>query len=197
MTQFFTKTFTRAVLLAGMIAVFAPLAPVSVASAQAVGEAKIILVDFNRVTTEALVGQDVAAQLESNRVKIEGRASELDQALAAERADLERQQSLLAPDAFEERVRAFSQRQLAARTELEQLNAQHQRAAQQASLEIQRTLRPIILNIMEERGATIVLDKLTVYHSVGGLDATTQVIEKLDGALSSFQITLPSAAQAQ
>jgi len=197
MTQFFTKSFTRAVLLAGLIAVFAPLAPTSVANAQSVGEAKIILVDFNRVTTEALVGRDVAAQLESNRVNIEGRASELDQGLATERSELERQQSLLAPDAFEERVRAFSQRQLAARTELEQRNAQHQRAAQQASLEIQRVLRPIILAIMEERGATVVLDKMTVYHSVGGLDATTQVIERLDSAMSSFQITLPSATQAQ
>lgn len=163
--------------------------------AQAIPVAKIMLIDFGRVTTESLVGQDVAAQLDANRGRLEARASQLDQELSFEREELERQQSIIAPDAFEERVRAFQQRQLTAQRELEELNGQHQRAAQQASIEIQRVLRPIIIEVMNDRGATMVLDKNTAYHATGGLDVTTTIIEKLNSALSSFAVSIPEASQ--
>ena len=164
-------------------------------NAQTIPEAHIMLIDFGRVTTESLVGQDVAAQLDANRARLETRAGELDQQLSFDRQELERQQSIIAPDAFEERVRAFQQRQLNAQNELEQLNGQHQRAAQQASVEIQRVLRPIIIKVMENRNATIVLDKNTAYHATGGLDVTTTVIEQLNAALSNFAVSLPAATQ--
>lgn len=181
------KTFLFIIATVGFIA-----SSSVVTQAQAVPAAKIMFIDFTRVTQESLVGQDVAAQLDSNRVKLETRAGNLDQQLQLERQELQRQQSIIAPDAFEERVRGFQQRQLSAQNELEQLNNQHQRAAQQASLEIQRVLRPIIISVMDGRGATIVMDKNTVYHSIGGLDGTTTVIEKLNAALSSFAVTFPS-----
>jgi len=162
------------------------------AEAQTVAEARIITVDFTRVTTESLVGQDVSAQLESNRVTLEGRASELDAALSAEGQELERQRNIVTPAVLEEGVRVWNQNKLSAQNLLNTLQNQHQRAAQQASLEIQRTLRPIVMQLMEEHGATIVLDRSHVYHSVGGLDITTEVIDRLDSVLSSFQVTLPS-----
>ncbi|MCK5042114.1 MAG: OmpH family outer membrane protein, partial [Sphingomonadales bacterium] len=126
---------------------------------------------------------------------LEVRAGELDQMLQVERQELERQQSIIAPEAFEERVRAFQQRQLNAQNEIEQTNGQQQRAAQQASIEIQRVLRPIIIEVMESKQATIVFDKNQAYHSIGGLDVTTTVIDKLNSALSNLPVTLPSSAQ--
>lgn len=153
-------------------------------------EAKIILVDFQRVTTESLVGLDVQAQLEQNRVAIETRANELSTNLQTEQQELERQRSIIAPDAFEERVRGFNQRQNDARAEIQNRQQDQQRAVQQATLEIQRRVRPIILEIMENRGATMVIDKLGIYHSVGGLDVTTDVIDGLNAVLSAYKITL-------
>lgn len=183
------QTITRLFAVFGLLGLFA-----TAAAAQDVTEARIIVIDFQRVTTESLVGKDVAMQLESNRVKVESRAGELDQQLASEQDELGRQRNIIAPDAFEERVRSFNQRRQQAQAELQRLNQQHQRAAQQASLEIQRVLRPIVMDLMNEKGATIVLDKDLVYHSVGGLDVTTEVIERLDNTLSSFQVSIPSGS---
>ena len=166
------------------------------ASAQSAGVAHVVLVDFNRVTVESLVGQDVSAQLDANRARMETRAAALDAQLQTEGQELQRQESIMAPDAFEERVNQFQQRQLNARNELEGLNAQHQRAAQQASLEIQRILRPIVMEVMTERGGTIVMDKGQVYHSVGGLDATTDVIDRLNAQISGYQVVIPQGTAA-
>lgn len=193
MTNIFTKTLKT--LLISLFAFGTLAIGNNHANAQSTPEARIILIDFGRVTTESLVGQDVAAQLESNRARLETRAGELDQLLQVERQELERQQSIIAPDAFEERVRGFQQRQLNAQNEIEQLNGQHQRAAQQASIEIQRVLRPIIIDVMESKGATIVFDRNQAYHSIGGLDVTTTVIDNLNSALSNLAVSLPTSAQ--
>ena len=187
MTMKITRFLALTLLFAGLV-----LVQSTTADAQTVVEARIITVDFTRVTTESLVGQDVSAQLESNRVTLEGRASELDAALAAEGQELERQRNIVTPAVLEEGVRVWNQNKLAAQNLLNTLQNQHQRAAQQASLEIQRTLRPIVMQLMGEHGATIVLDRSHVYHSVGGLDITTQVIERLDTVLAAFEVTLPS-----
>ncbi len=187
MKHFMTKTILGAALALTFLG-FSPI----VANAQMVEGARIVIVDFNRVTTESLVGQDVAAQLESNRVSVEARAGDLDTQLKSDEEELRRQRNIIAPDAFQERLRGFNQKQQEARDELQQRNLQHQRAAQQASLEIQRTLRTIILEVMNTHGATIVLDRAIIYHSTGGLDVTTEVIELLDRALSQFEVTLPN-----
>ena len=182
---------TKAILGAALALTFLGFSPIA-ANAQMVEGARIVIVDFNRVTIESLVGQDVAAQLESNRVSVEARAGDLDTLLKSDEEELRRKRNIIAPDAVQERLRGFNQKQQEARDELQQRTLQHQRAAQHASLEIQRTLRTIILEVMNTHGATIVLDRAIIYHSTGGLDVTTEVIELLDRALSQFEVTLPN-----
>jgi Skp family chaperone for outer membrane proteins len=193
MTKLFTKTLKA--LFISIFAFGALAISTDQAQAQVTPEARIVFIDFSRVTSESLVGQDVASQLESSRVRLETRAGELDQLLQVERQELERQQSIIAPDAFEERVRGFQQRQLAAQNEIEQLNTQHQRGAQEASIQIQRVLRPIIIEVMESKQATIVFDRNQAYHTSGGLDVTTTVIDRLNSALSNLAVSIPASAQ--
>jgi Skp family chaperone for outer membrane proteins len=160
-------------------------------NAQAVGNAKIILVDFDRVTRESLVGKDVRAQIESARITMEARAGELEKSLLDERNALQAQRTIIAPDAFEAKAKEFTVKQTSAQAEMTGKNQSLQRAAQQANSEIQRTLKPIVLTMMKEKGASIVLDKGLTYHSEGGIDVTTTIIERLDLALSTFKLTLP------
>ena len=180
----FTNIFTTTLLIIGFVF------SLQTSSMAQTPEAKIILVDFQRVTTESLVGLDVQAQLEQNLVAMETRANELGTALQAEQQELERQRSIIAPDVLDVRVRAFNQKQTDARTEIQERQQEQQRAVQQATLEIQRRVKPIILKIMEGRGANMVIDKLGIYHSVGGLDVTTEVIDSLNSVLSVYKISL-------
>ncbi len=175
---------------------FAALAFVSAAFsnpglAQQAPPAVIVVVDFNRVTNESAVGRDVSAQMETNRIDLEARALDLNDQLNREQEELNRQRSVIAPEAFEERVRAFTQKQQVARQEIQEKTQQRQVALQQAQLEIQRVLRPIVKDVMEKHGATLVLDKNIVQHHIAGLDVTTEVVEQLDANLPSFKVTLP------
>lgn len=183
------NTLTRfavaiAVLIAGAVAF-------SQASlAQQVPTAVILVIDFQRVTQESLVGKDVAAQMESNRVELENRVRQLEEELRTQEEEIVKQKSIISPDAYEQRVRDFQVKAQTARQELQQKQQARQRAVQQANVEIQRSLRPIVRSIMEGRGATMVLDKNFVADHISGLDVTTEVIEQLDQAMPSFQVSL-------
>ncbi|MFQ5346385.1 MAG: OmpH family outer membrane protein [Rhodothalassiaceae bacterium] len=167
------------------------LFPAALAQAQSTPVAKILVVDFDRVSRESLVGKDISAQFESNRLSLEQQAREVQQALSQEQSDLEQQRSIISQDAFQERVRAFQQKAQQKQNQLKQLTNQARQSMQQANLEVQRVLRPIVKNLMEEKGANFVLDKALVAQHAGGLDITTEVIERLDQAMPTYKVNLP------
>lgn len=153
--------------------------------------AKILIVDFDRVSRESLVGQDISAQMESNRVDLESHAREIQQQLGAEQQELQQQRSIVSDEAFQQRLQQFQQRAQQQQSQLQTLTQQARQAMQQANLEVQRALRPIVRQVMEEKGANVVLDKALVSQHASGLDVTTEVIERLNEAMSDYDVNLP------
>jgi len=158
--------------------------------------AKILVVDFGRISEESLVGQDISAQMESNRVDLENYARQIQQQLGAEQQELQQQRSIISQEAFQQRLQEFQQRAQQQQGALQQLSQQAGQAMQQANVQVQRTLRPIVRDIMNEQGANLVLDKALVSQHASGLDVTTEVIERLNDELSAYEVNLPSIPSA-
>lgn len=158
--------------------------------------AQIIIVDFDRVSREALVGQDISAQMESNRVDLESYARQIQQQLGAEQQELQQQRSIVSQEAFQQRLQQFQQKAQQQQGQLQTLTQQARQAMQQANLEVQRALRPIVRQVMEEKGANVVLDKALVAQHAAGLDVTTEVIERLNQTLSEYDVNLPEIPSA-
>ena len=93
------------------------------ASAQALPEVKALIIDFERVSTESLVGQDVNAQISQQNTRITTWEANISTQLNNERQELERQRTIIAPDAFEERAVSFQQRANAAQSQLQLLQS--------------------------------------------------------------------------
>lgn len=168
------------------------LATGAAAAAQAQApNAKIIVVDFDRVSRESMVGQDISAQMESNRTDLESHARRIQQQLGAEQQELQQQRSIVSDEAFQQRLQQFQQRAQQQQAQLQGLTQQARQAMQQANLEVQRALRPIVRQVMEEKGANVVLDKALVSQHAAGLDVTTEVIERLNQELSEYDVNLP------
>jgi len=161
------------------------------AQAQSTPNAKILVVDFDRVSRESLVGQDISAQMESNRADLERYARGVQQNLGAQQQELQQQRNVISEEAFQQRLQRFQQQAQQQQSQLEQLTQEARQAMQQANSEVQRALRPIVRDIMEERGANLVLDKALVSQSASGLDVTTEVIERLNEKMDSHEVSLP------
>lgn len=163
---------------------------------QGIGEARIIIVDFQRVQNESLVGQDYQSQLNSARLSIESKEGELVQDLLAEKEELDKQKNIIAQEALQQRARELDQKAQEAEALVKQLRRDLNVAARQSTLEIQRVLKPIVVAMMSEKSATIVVDKAVVYHFTGALDVTTEVIDRLNTEITSLKTEFPDIAAA-
>lgn len=168
------------------------------AQAQNTPAAKVIVVDFARVTRESLAGLDIGNQIKANNVKVQARAKELQDGLRADQENLAKQQALLTPeeqqnipDSFQQLVREFQLKQQSAERELQEKQQGRQAAVEQANAEMENALRPIVRQLMTERGANLALDKNVVFDQLDGLDVTTQVIERLNQRMPSLKMALP------
>ncbi|MCH8862946.1 MAG: OmpH family outer membrane protein [Proteobacteria bacterium] len=183
MMKIFSTTFALALIVAGAF-----LSGQSPALAQEVASAKIILVDFNRVTGDSLVGQDVNAQIQQQASRIQTFETNLVAKFDTEEDELKRLQTVIAPDAWEERVRLWNQKKVNGQRQSDALRKNLQQVGQQAQMEIDRVLRPIVNNVMTARGATMVLDTRVVWRSAAGFDFTTEVVDGLNTDLASYKL---------
>lgn len=184
------KNFLFLLCFALLTAISAPVA------AQRAPDARILVVDFRRVFEESEVGKNMIAQLQSYEVDVQRRERDLAEQLEQREQELQARRDVLAPEALREQFADYERNRLLAQREIRGLLEQGQTALAQAQKKVEQFSRPIVLAIMEDRKATMVLPKQVVQHHVSGLDVTTQVIEKLNNEISSFELALPGRAEA-
>lgn len=183
MMKKFSMTLALALFVAGAI-----FTGQSEAQAQDVAAARIILVDFSRVTGDSQVGQDVNSQIQQQASRIQTFETNLVGKFDSEEEELKRLQTVIAPDAWEERVRAWNQKKVTGQRQSDALRKNLQQVGQQAQLEIVRVLRPIVNSVMTAKGATMVLDTSVVWRSAAGYDFTTNIVEGLNRDLASYKL---------
>ena len=186
------KYFTPILMVFGLFFSFSG----QVIAQQELGLAKFMIVDFQRVQNESLVGQDYAAQLNSARLSIETKEGDLVQELLGDKDDLDKQRNIIAQEALQQRARELDQKAQQAEALVKQLRRDLNVAARQATLEIQRVLKPIVVALMTEKSATIVIDKAVVYHFTGALDATSEVIDRLNTKITTLKTEFPDISEA-
>ncbi len=160
------------------------------AQAQRRGAGGVVVVNYNRIASEAALGQDmttklrgVATQLQQERAALqpEGQAIEQEgQRLATATRNMTPEQARNhathgpALQAFEQRAQQFQARTAALQGDLECTQALTLR-------EFGAQVTPAIRAEMERRGANIVLDASNVLISQPDADITDAVIRALDG----------------
>jgi len=71
---------------------------------------------------------------------------------------------------------------------------QIEQAVRAADAELQRALKPILQDVMQEAGATMIMDKSMVIEHADGLDVSVKVRQRLDAVLKNVKVQLPVAA---
>ena len=185
-----SKYFTRILMAFGLLFGLSG----QVMAQQDVGQARFMIVDFQRVQNESLVGQDYASQLNSARLSIETKEGDLVEELLADKDELDKQKNIIAQEALQQRARELDQKAQQAEALVKQLRRDLNVAARQATLEIQRVLKPIVVEVMTEKSATIVIDKAVIYHFTGALDATSEIIDRLNSQITTLKTEFPDIA---
>jgi Skp family chaperone for outer membrane proteins len=174
----------------------AALVTPAAASAQAIPAAVVAVVDLNRVTAECNACKTAQAALRSQVEAYQTREKSLATPLQTEQKSIQAAIDALKgkePDAaLKTRVQAFQTKQQQAAQELQNQQQQIQRNQQYISKQIQDKLNPIYQQVMQRRGATVLMDVEATLATSQSVDVTNDVLTALNSALPSIVTTAPA-----
>lgn len=155
---------------------------------------KILLIDRQAILRFSKVGQDVARQIDAYGNQAKAEIAGQQKALEAEAQKLQQDVAILSPDAKAKKVADFNAKQAAMQAAAQKKEQMIQGGFLKAQQTIGQTLEPIVQNLMQQRGANIILDKAAVFYAsqqaVGAFDITMPAIEQLNQKLPSLKVEL-------
>lgn len=171
------------------------------AQAQAIPAATIAVVDLEKVTGDCNACRTAAATLRSQATAQESREKALAAPLQAEQQAIQTAANGLngkEPDAaLQARVKAFQTKAQQAQEQATAGREQLQRNQQYIQKQIADKLAPIYSQVMQRRGANILLEQGSTLASATAIDVTNDVLAALNAALPTIQTTAPAAPAAK
>lgn len=169
------------------------------AQAQAIPGAVVAIVDTEKVTAECTACKAANAALTSQVNALKAQQQALAAPLQTEGKALQAAVDALngkQPDAaLQARIKAFQTRQQQAAGQLQAQEAQIQRNQAYIVQQVQAKLAPIYQQVMQRRGATVLLDIGSTLASSSKLDVTADILAALNAAMPSVATTAPAQQQ--
>ena len=181
-------------------AIAASLLVPAAAQAQALPGAIIAVVDLDRVTRDCNACKTASAALRSQANAIETRAKTLGTPLETEAKAIQAalQTAKGNPDAaLQARIKAFQEKQQSGQTEIERRQQELARNQQYVQQQLATKLGPIYQQVMQRRGANIMVEAGTTLATAQSVEVTQDVITALNAALPSISTTAPATQQPQ
>ena len=177
----------------------------------AIGTPKIAVIDMQQISAESVLGKSYATKIEGleNEIKNEGtkKQSELqkmDAAIKALQDELEKQGTVLSPEAADKKKQDIVKRQRDRQAFLEDGQADLQRMkeraeaqAQAMNAEFQQKLKPAIDAVAKEKGIDILLTSQVALLMNAAYDISKDIIAKADEAAKTAGAAAPAAPAAK
>lgn len=187
-----TKTILAALAVAG-----ASLGA-GTAAAQALTEAKIAVVDVERVMRECTACVAANTQLQTQLTTLQQFAQQQGAPLQTEQTSLETALKAAAgkPDAaLQQRVQAFQTKAQGAQRQVSEREQTFQRNVAYVRQQIAQKMMPVVQQVAQQRGATVAVAKDSTLFSATSIDITAGVLTALNSQLPSVSVTAPPPAQ--
>jgi outer membrane protein len=173
----------------------------SVAQAQAIPGAIIAVVDLDRVTRECNACKTAAAALRSQGAAEDNREKALVAPLQTEQQSIQTAVNALngkQPDAaLQARAKAFQTKYQQAQDQATRGRQQLQANTQYVQKQVADKLGPIYGQVMQRRGANVLVEMGQTLASGSALDVTNDVLAALNTAMPTIQTTAPVTQQPQ
>jgi len=153
----------------------------------------ILIVDLQQILQDAKAAKGVQAIINQEYSSYTKEVSQQEDELQKARADLERQRTILAPEAFNTRARDLQQRYDELGQVVQGRRQSLQQSLNEAMLQVKNAALTVIADIVKERKANLVIEKQAVVFEAEGMDVTADAVARLDQKLASVPVNLPKA----
>lgn len=148
----------------------------------------VLLIDRSKVLAMSAAGQDIATQVQAFKVGIQEDFGPEKQKLENEAKALRDQAAVLDAKVREQRQQALVKKGEALQKRFQERQGEIQAGVTAAQKTVIGSVDPILREIMQERGANILLDRQAVVWSGIDIDVTNAVIQRLDERLPKVKV---------
>ncbi len=170
----------------------------SAALAQAIPAAVVAVVDLDKVTTNCNACKTASNSLRSQVNSLQTRQQALAAPLEAEQKAIQTAIDAAGnkePDAtLQARIKTFQARQAQGSEELQNQEAQIKRNQQYVQRQIAEKLGPIYSQVMQRRGANVMVEVGSTLATGASLDVTNDIVAALNTALPTLATVAPAQA---
>ncbi len=153
-------------------------------------ETTIGVIDLNFILSESKAAEDAAKQIEKIAIKIEEEIKKSDQELVDEQNELIESQQIMAPAVFDEKRKEYEKK-------VQNYNITRQEKLVSIDLlvsdsrnEVLNALKPILEELSNQKGITVLLEKNSVLLNAENMDITKDALKILNKELPSIEVSI-------
>lgn len=143
----------------------------------------ILTIESERFFSQSLFGRRVAEDIEAAAEALAEENRRIEAELTAEEQDLTQRRDTMSPAAFREEADAFDARVQQIRREQDAKTRDVNRRGDAARRSFLNAARPVLAQLMAERGAGIVMERRSVFLSAQAIDITDEAIAAMDASI--------------
>jgi len=167
---------------------------ISVAQAQEqIPVATAAIVDINKVLVSSNAWKEAEAKMKSQIEDVRAQVELRNGTLKDKADELKRQQAILAPDVFQQKVAALQQEQRGLQREMQVTNSKLNETLQNLRGQLKTLIVKISVDVASGKGMNIGFDKANVIFFKDSIDITDEVLQKFNAA--KIEITNEPAKQ--
>ena len=173
-----------------IFAVLVYLTLCTVSNAENYPNTSIGVLDLNRVLLDAKAAKNAAEEIDKIAKIIEDELKNSDEKMIKEQNKLIEAQSIMAPEAFELKRKEYEEKVQNYNIERQNKLLSVDRLVENSRNEILDKLKPILEEMSEAKGITVILEKGTVLLNAETMDITDEVIKALNKELPKIEVSL-------
>ena len=184
--------FTRSLAISGML--LAAAATVQFADAApatgAAPAARILTIDMRSILLASKVGRSIQEQSDQLKKQAQVTLNAEAEALKREKGEIEAQTAILNASVKAQKENAWKARAMAFEKKVQERGGLIQGGMLKANQQVNDALSPILQGVMQERQATVLLDRGSILIAPNSIDVTQVVIQRLDTKLPTVKLEL-------
>jgi Skp family chaperone for outer membrane proteins len=164
----------------------------AVIPASAQGLPGVAVIDVLRLQREAAASKSIKAQIEKQFAVHQQEITKQENELRTAEQELNRQRTLISPEAFAERRRQFEQKVANLQRDVQNRKREMDKSQVAAQRIVEQSLSGIVEQLVTERKLTLVLGKNQTIYAAPEFEITDEVIKRLNAKLPSVKVPPPA-----
>ena len=148
------------------------------------------VLDLNMILLDAKAAKNAAEEIDKIAQDIENELKASDENMMKEQNKLIEAQSIMAPEAFEVKKKEYEEKIQNYNVERQNKLLSIEKLIEDSRNTILDKLKPLLEEISEKKGITIILEKGTVLLNADTMDITSEVIKALNKELPKIEVSL-------